>query len=151
MHCTQSFEPISWGETSFQTRGYVARLDLFLCSEMITTVSLSGYYKLSTGGEGKATILAKYAKQDVSWEKTQQQSLHSYFLEKEGWHDKQKKYTIPCFTGASCTPVVYPQQNSTQELVVFLTQAMAHEIVHNCDFLVEFWEFIQSPHCYIVL
>jgi hypothetical protein len=44
----------------------LVRLDLFLCSEMITNVSLLGYYKLATDGEGKTTVLVKYAKQDLS-------------------------------------------------------------------------------------
>jgi hypothetical protein len=125
----------------------LAKLDLFLCSEMISNVSLSGYYKLSTGGEGKTTILAKYAKRDTSCEKIQQQSLHSYFLEKEGWHDKQQKYTIPHYTGASCTPVYPPTKEYAR--AVLLTHKPWHMkfIVDDRDFLLEFWEFIQSPYC----
>ncbi len=125
----------------------LARLDLFLCSEMITNVSLSGYYKLATNGEGKTTVLAKYAKRDLSKKKLLHQSLHSFFLDKEGWHEKQKRYTIPHFTGASCT-AVYPP-TSEYARAVLLTHKPWHTkfIVDDRDFLFEFWEFIQSPTC----
>jgi hypothetical protein len=125
----------------------LARLDLFLCSEMITSVSLSGYYKLGTAGEGSTTVLAKYARRDLSRETVQNQSLHSFFLDTEGWHDKQKKYTIPHFTGASCTPVYPPTTDYAR--AVLLTHQPWHRkfIVDDRDFLSEFWDFIQSPLC----
>jgi hypothetical protein len=125
----------------------LARLDLFLCSEMITNVSLSGYYKLATDGEGKTTVLSKYAKRDLSRQNQQHQSLHSFFIDREGWHVKQKKFTIPHFTGASCTPVYPP--TSEYARAVLLTHKPWHTkfIIDDRDFLFEFWEFIQSPHC----
>jgi hypothetical protein len=125
----------------------LARLDLFLCSEMITNVSLSGYYKLATDGEGKTTLLAKYAKRDLSKKTLLHQSLHSFFIDREGWHAKQKKFSIPHFTGASCT-AVYPP-TSEYARAVLLTHKPWHTvfIVDDRDFLSEFWEFIQSPTC----
>ncbi len=120
MHCMESFEPISRGETSFQTRGHGAtgKFYLFLCSEMITNVSLSGYYKLATDGEGKTTLLAKYAKRDLSKKTLLHQSLHSFFIDREGWHAKQKKFSIPHFTGASCTAVYPPHIRVRQGCVI---------------------------------
>ena len=41
---------------------HLAKLDLFLCSEPIETVSISGEYHLCTSEEAKFSILAKYAK-----------------------------------------------------------------------------------------
>lgn len=55
---------------------HLARLDLFLCSESIETVSISGEYRLSTSGEAKSSFLAKYAKRNnTKWNMT----LHQYF------------------------------------------------------------------------
>ena len=48
----------------------LAKLDLFLCSESIETVSISGEYCLCTPGESKSSFLAKYAKRDTTqWNK----------------------------------------------------------------------------------
>jgi hypothetical protein len=125
----------------------LANLDLFLCSEMITNVSLSGYYKLATAGEGKTTVLAKYAKRDLSKRNHLHQSLHSFFLDKEGWHEKYKKFAIPHFTGASCA-AVYPP-TSEYARAVLLTHKPWHTkfIIDDRDFLSEFWEFIRMPTC----
>ena len=41
---------------------HLAKLDLFLCSESIETVSISGQYRLQTSEGAKHTVLAKYAK-----------------------------------------------------------------------------------------
>jgi hypothetical protein len=125
----------------------LAGLDLFLCSEMITNVSLSGYYKIATAGEGKTTFLAKYANRDLSRREVLQQSLHTYFLDTQGWHEKQNKHSIPHFTGASCTPVYPPTAEYAR--AVLLTHRPWHTKfeVENRDFLHEFWTFIQSPIC----
>ena len=117
----------------------VARLDLLWCSEMITNVSLSGYYKLAADGEGRTTVLAKYAKRDLSKLMLLDQSLHSFFLGTEGWHEKQSKFTIPHFTGASCTPVYPP--TSEYARAVLLTHKPWHTkfIVDDQYFLFEIW------------
>ena len=43
---------------------HLAKLDLFLCSESIETVSISGEYRLCTSGESKSSFLTKYAKRN---------------------------------------------------------------------------------------
>src|SRR5687767_12793456 len=56
---------------------HLAKLDLFLCSESIETVSISGQYRLCTSGEAKYSFLSKYAKRDSI--KFNDKSLHQYF------------------------------------------------------------------------
>src|SRR5688500_18528712 len=56
---------------------HLAKLDLFLCSESIETVSISGEYRLCTSGESKSSILTRYAKRDIT--ETNKMSLHQYF------------------------------------------------------------------------
>ena len=53
---------------------HLAKLDLFLCSESIETVSISGEYHLCTSGEAKSSFLTKYAKRDIT--KYNDMSLH---------------------------------------------------------------------------
>ena len=55
----------------------LAKLDLFLCSESIEIVSISGEYRLCTSGEAKSSFLARYAKRDIT--KYDEMSLHQYF------------------------------------------------------------------------
>jgi hypothetical protein len=98
-------------------------------------------------GEGRTTVLAKYAKRDLLRKNLRHQNLHSFFIDKEGWHEKQNKFTIPHFTGASCTPVYPP--TSEYARAVLLTHKPWHTkfIIDDRDFLFKFWEFIQLPHC----
>ena len=56
---------------------HLAKLDLFLCSESIDTVSISGEYHLCKAGEAKCSVLSKYAKRDIT--KYYAMSLHQYF------------------------------------------------------------------------
>ncbi len=56
---------------------HLAKLDLFLCSEFIETVSISGEYRLCTSGEAKSSFLTKYAKRDTT--KYNEMSLDQYF------------------------------------------------------------------------
>ncbi len=56
---------------------HLAKLDLFLCSESIETVSISGEYRLCTFGEAKSCFLTKYAKRNTT--KYNEMSLHQYF------------------------------------------------------------------------
>ena len=45
---------------------HLAKLDLFLCSESIETVSISGEYRLCTSEEAKSSFLTRYAKRDTT-------------------------------------------------------------------------------------
>ena len=56
---------------------HLAKLDLFLCSEAIETVSISGQYHLCTSGQSNFSFLTKYAQRDIS--KYSNMSLHQYF------------------------------------------------------------------------
>ena len=56
---------------------HLAKLGLFLCSESIKTVSISGEYCLCASGESKHSFLTKYAKRDTKlWN---HMSLHQFF------------------------------------------------------------------------
>jgi hypothetical protein len=125
----------------------LGKLDLFVCSEMISTVSLSGYYKIATSGEGAHTCLVKYAKRDTSTPRSLELSLYAYFLENEGYSQKHHRHIVPHFTGASSTPVYPPTKDYAR--AVLLTHQPWHRKfdADDRDFLVEFWNFIKSPHC----
>src|SRR5688500_19175408 len=56
---------------------HLAKLDLFLCSESIETVNISGEYRLCTSGEAKSSVLTKYARRDTT--KCNEMSLDQYF------------------------------------------------------------------------
>ena len=54
---------------------YIGQLPLFLCSEIIENISLSGYRKIGTQQEAQTTFLITYAKRQEKHE----MSLHQYF------------------------------------------------------------------------
>src|SRR5688572_26840617 len=56
---------------------HLAKLNLFLCSESIETVSISGEYRLCTSGESKFCFLTQYAKRNTT--QFGNMSLHQYF------------------------------------------------------------------------
>ena len=56
---------------------HLAKMDLFVCSDSIETVSISGEYCLQTSEGAKHTVLAKYAEQDTTI--CNEMSLHQYF------------------------------------------------------------------------
>src|SRR5687767_2713249 len=56
---------------------HLGKLNLFLCSEAIETVSISGEYRLCTSGESKYSFLSRYAKRNDPF--SNDMSLHQYF------------------------------------------------------------------------
>src|SRR5687767_8820906 len=87
----------------------LAKLDLFLCSEVIETVSISGEYCVSISGESKNTFLVKYVKRDTP--ESREMSFHKYFHYIKNTLPSRLsgncKCIIPHYVGASSTPT-YP-------------------------------------------
>src|ERR687890_2111746 len=85
---------------------HLVKLDLFLCSESIDTVSISGEYRLCTSGEAKSSFLTKYAKRDTT--KYNDMSLHQYFHYIKNFASSRlhsnHKCIIPHYVGAKSTP-----------------------------------------------
>lgn len=99
---------------------HLAKLDLFLCSESIDTVSISGEYRLCTSGEAQSSFLTKYAKRDDKWK---DKSLHQYFTEIKNYAlsrpSSNCKWIIPHYVGARSTPI-YPVTEGYTKSVLLL-------------------------------
>src|SRR5688500_12974370 len=83
---------------------HLAKLDLFLCSESIDTVSISGEYNLCTANEARSTFLTQYAKRYTT--QFENMSLHQYFYYKKNTLSSRYngKCIIPHYVGASSVP-----------------------------------------------
>ena len=90
----------------------LAKLDLFMCSESIETVSISGEYRLCTSGEAKSSFLTKYAKRNTT--NCQDMSLHQYFHYIKNYASSRlpssHKCIIPHYVGARSVPTYPPTE-----------------------------------------
>ena len=81
---------------------HLVKLDLFLCSESIDTVSISGEYRLCTSNEAKRSILVKYAKRDAP--ECSEMSFHQFFHHTKNIIPskihKNHRWIIPHYVGA---------------------------------------------------
>ena len=130
---------------------HLAQLDLFLCSETIETVSISGEYRLSTSKGANYTELAKYAKRDKP--EYIKMSLHQYFDYTKN-HDPSKqhknhKYIIPHYVGARSAPI-YPPTEAYAKSVLLLHVPWRYtfnEQNESRDYVKGFESFVDSDNC----
>ena len=130
---------------------HLAQLDLFVCSEIIETVSISGEYRLTTTGEACGSFLSKYANRDIS--KFQNMSLHQYFHYdkniKQGRQERNMKTIIPHYVGARSTPT-YPVKEGYAKSVIILHVPWQHkfnETDTTRDYIQEFKLFRKTLLC----
>ena len=130
---------------------HVAKLNLFMCSESIETVSISGEYRLCTTGEAKYSFLTKYAKRDTA--KWSHLSLHQYF------HNIRKlkllnnignqKCIIPHYVGARSVPTYPPTEGYAKSVLILHVpwNNTFNEQTEPRNYIEEFKSFIKSPLC----
>lgn len=130
---------------------HLAKLDLFLCSESIETVSISGEYHLCTSDESKSSFLAKYAKRDTT--KFNNMSLHQYFHYTKNFapsnSPNSKRCIIPHYVGARSVPTYPPTEGYAKSVLIlhvpwkntFNKQKQAR------NYIDEFKSFLKSPLC----
>lgn len=129
---------------------HLAKLNLFLCSESIQTVSLSGEYRLCTSKEAQSSFLTKYAKRDAKWNA---KSLHQYFDHiKNSASQKSsanRKYIIPHYVGARSTPT-YPVTEGYAKAVLLMHQPWRNTFDDpgtSKNYIEEFNVFLKSDLC----
>ena len=130
---------------------HLAKLDLFLCSEAIETVSISGQYRLCTSGQSNFSFLTKYAQRDIS--KYSNMSLHQYFDYIKNNTLKgacnNKRYIIPHYVGARSSPT-YPPTEGYAKSVLLLHVPWQEKFDHETqgkNYIEEFKAFIKKPDC----
>ena len=79
-----------------ETMCYIGRLPLFLCSEVIENVSISGYKKIGTKSEYNSSFITKYANRSDY----HNVSMHEYFDIVRNRNAKGHRSTIPNYVGA---------------------------------------------------
>ena len=126
---------------------HVGRLPLFLCSENIENVSLSGYRRIGTDSQAQTTFITTYANRLECYN----MSLDQYFDYKK---NKQSRYSkqniIPNYVGGKIE-CLYPLMGSQARsfLMVYTpwSRRFPHEGKPN-DVLVKlFEEFLRSQQC----
>ena len=130
---------------------HLAQLDLFSCSEIIETVSISGEYRLNTTGAFNDSFLSRYANRDIS--KFSDMSLHQYFHYdkniKPGREERNLKYIIPHYVGARSTPT-FPATEGYAKSVLILHEPWQKKFNENDktrDYIKEFEKFLQCDSC----
>ena len=130
---------------------HLARLDLFLCSESIETVSISGEYRICTSGEAKSSVLAKYAKRDTT--ECIYMSLHQYFHhlknpESTRLHSSHK-YIIPHYVGARSVPTYPPTEGYAKSVLLLHVpwRNMFNEQEESRNYVKEFESLLKSSFC----
>jgi hypothetical protein len=83
----------------------LSRKPMVICSEVIETVSLSGYTKLSTDGNYNTskTLLTKYRNRTIDLHL----SFHDFFYKMKNQSSKKGREYVPHYVGGSGQPV-YP-------------------------------------------
>ena len=99
---------------------HLAKLDLYLCSETIETVSISGEYRLCTSGQSNYSFLTKYAERDSS--QYNDMSLHQYFdyIKNNAFKRpySNKKCIIPHYVGARSSPTYPPTEGYAKSVLL---------------------------------
>jgi len=86
----------------------LARLPMVICSDIIETVSLSGYTKLSDGiYNGSKTLLTKYR----NWKEGLQQYFHDFFHLVKNKSSRQGREYVPHYVGGSGQPIFPVSEN----------------------------------------
>jgi len=130
---------------------HLAKLDLFLCTEAIETVSISGEYRLCTSGQSNFSFLTKYAQRDIS--KYSNMSLHQYFDYIKNNTLKgacnNRRYIIPHYVGARSSPT-YPPTEGYARSVLLLHVPWQKKFDHQAqgrNYIKEFKAFIKKLDC----
>jgi hypothetical protein len=130
---------------------HLAKLNLYLCSESIETVSISGEYRLQASGGANSTVLVKYAKREDT--NCNEMSLHQYFHHlrnppSSAIHSNHK-CVIPHYVGARTYQTYPPTEGYAKSVLImhvpwrntFNKQAEARNYVK------EFKSFLESKRC----
>ena len=130
---------------------HLAKLDLFLCSESIETVSISGEYRLCTPSESKSSFLARYAKRDTTqWN---EMSLHQYFHYMKNFASSRPysnhKCIIPHYVGARSVPTYPPTEGYAKSVLILHVpwKNTFNEQAESRNYIEEFIYFLKRPLC----
>ena len=128
----------------------LAKLNLFLCSESIETVSISGGYCLCTSSEAKSSFLTRYAKRDTPISKDM--SLHQYFHHIKNCPSSRSiknKYIIPHYVGARSTPIYPPTESYAKAIIIMHVpwKNIFNEQGESRNYIEEFKTLLSTPQC----
>jgi len=123
----------------------LARLPSVICSEIIETVSLSGYTKLSNGCFNESrTMLNKYKNRKTNLN----QSLHQFFHSTKNVSKRQKKEYVPHYVGGSGQPIYPITENYARiELTKHKPWCSTHCLPSQEQMIEEFERFLIDPEC----
>ena len=120
------------------------QLKLIDCSETLSTISISGYYKLEEN-KPSGTFLKTYSTRNIDFSKL---SLHQYFhtIKNETtkpFHDNCK--FIPHYVGAHSIPVYPPTQGYAKSIILVHTP-WRKKFEDSVDFVQDFEELVEANH-----
>ncbi len=123
----------------------LARLPMVICSDIIETVSLSGYTKLSDGiYNGSKTLLTKYRNRTDGL----QQSLHEFFHLVKNKSSRQGREYVPHYVGGSGQPIFPISENYARiELTKHKPWSINEPLPLSEDMINIFEGFLEDPKC----
>ena len=119
---------------------------MVICSEVIETVSLSGYAKLSSDGNYNTskTLLTKYKNRTIDLHL----SLHDFFHKIKNQSPKKGREYVPHYVGGSGQPVYPVTENYARiELMKHKPWSSANDLPPLTNVIDEFERFIENPRC----
>ena len=126
----------------------LAQLKLYTCSDTISTVSISGSYRLSDTSSKDTSFFHQYAKRKDHFDL----SLHEYFhLKKNRQSNRYKKNTIPYWVGGKSTPQYPVTSEYAKSVFVIYVPWHGRFQMENRDFVKEFHSLINHPCCPVVV
>jgi len=122
---------------------------MVICSEVIETISLSGYSKLSDGSfNASKTLLSRYKKRCGD----PQLSFHSYFHKTKNQGAKKYREYVPHYVGGSGQPVFPITENYARiELMKHKPWSSENDLPPLTNMIEEFKRFLQDPTCPITV
>ena len=124
----------------------LSRKPMVICSEVIETVSLSGYTKLSSDGNYNTskTLLTKYKNRTIDLHL----SLHDFFHKIKNQSSKKGREYVPHYVGGSGQPVYPVTENYARiELMKHKPWSSANDLPPLTNVIDEFERFIENPRC----
>lgn len=127
----------------------LARLPMVICSEVIETISLSGYSKLSDGTfNASKTLMSKYKNRRSD----PQLSFHEYFHLTKNQGSKKSREYVPHYVGGSGQPVFPISENYARiELMKHKPWNSENDLPPLTNVIEEFERFLQNPICPITV
>ena len=124
-------------------------LPLYICSEIIEKVSLSGDVAVTNEKKKSNTILAKYKRRPFNERDITLNQFFNNIKNRNNKRNKNQKLIIPHYTSGKTAHIFPPTEDYARSmLMIYKPWWGDNHFANTCDYTKEFYEFISSnaPH-----